>query len=334
MTVYKVSFFAKETGEYQLFVYKGTSSNHPQMQILQQSFTVGAIGWNDIDLSNIIQIDASQDLWVFLFDPEYRNYPAAYCAFDGSEGNYYSTNPTSWVSNWDNTAFLIRTYLTDGVYTYNLYRDGTVIAGPIGDTLYIDSNLEDGSYAYYVKTNYYAGETGASNTVTVTLPGLVTQTVELCDGWTWWTPTVNTTLTELETALGSNGILINSQDDGFARYENGDWSGTLQGFVPGQMYRIETQSVGTITLEGEAIQTNGITFMPGYNWFGYTGRAGLSIAKALGDFVPAEGDQIIGQDGTATYGNGEWTGSLISLMPGKGYIYHSTTNEIKTMTFN
>ena len=167
MKVYKVSFYANETGSYKVYVYKGTTSNRPQTQLLQQSFTVGTEGWFDIDLSTPIQIDASQDLWVFIYDPEYRNYPATYCEYSGSEGNYYSTNPTSWIGNWDNAAFLIRTYISDGTYTYNVYRNGSCIANSVTNTNYHDNNLANGVYNYYVKTNYYAGETNASNQVSV-----------------------------------------------------------------------------------------------------------------------------------------------------------------------
>jgi hypothetical protein len=167
MKVYKVSFYANETGAYQVYVYKGTTSGHPQTQLLQQSFSVGSTGWFDIDLSIPIQIDASKDLWVFVYDPEARNYPATYCSYSGSEGNYYATNPMSWVGTWDNAAFLIRTYVSDGTYTYNVYRNESCIANHVTSTNYSDNNLSTGVYNYYVKTNYYAGETAASNQVSV-----------------------------------------------------------------------------------------------------------------------------------------------------------------------
>ena len=333
MVVYKVSFFAKETGAYQLYVYEGTDSDHPQTQVLQQTVSVDVLGWNDIDLSHTITIDPSQDLWVFMYDPVARNYPAAYTSYQGDEGNYYSTAPTSWVGVMDNSAFLIRTYLTDGTYTYNLYRDGTVIANQLGETTYTDSNLEAGTYSYYVKTNYYAGETEASNTVTVEIANIPTQTVELYDGWTWWAPVVATTLADFEAALQGSGVIINSQDQGFARYENNSWSGTLQGFVPGQMYKIKTIEASTFTMEGEALPSQSLTIAQGYNWFGYTGAPNLKIIDALGSFTPADGDQIVGQDGTATFTNGKWTGTLTSLVPGTGYVYISTANNTKTSSF-
>ena len=140
-------------------------------------------------------------------------------------------------------------------------------------------------------------------------------------------------MSELETALGGNGILINSQDGGFVRYENDRWNGTLLDFEPGQMYRIKTQEASTITLTGAPVTQVSINILPGYNWFGYTGVANLTLANALDNFTPNENDQIISQEGTATFSNGQWSGTLTSLEPGKGYIYYSTSSNTKTIRF-
>ncbi|MBR6440850.1 MAG: choice-of-anchor J domain-containing protein, partial [Bacteroidales bacterium] len=43
----------------------------------------------------------------------------------------------------------------------------------------------------------------------------------LAAGCNWWTPTKAMTLVQLEEALGNKAVLINSQNAGFARYENG-----------------------------------------------------------------------------------------------------------------
>lgn len=340
--VYKVSTFIKYPGTYSLYIYTRTSGSRPDPTSLAASkinIPVSCTNsWYEIILDAPVLLTGTDDLWVVIKQadtgqanptPSFNlsSYNANAC-YVGNSPTYLSSVGTEYPVSW-----FIRTYLTDGVYTYNLYRDGSVIAGPIDGTQYTDSGLEDGTYAYYVKTNYYGGETEASNTVTVTIPGLATQTVTLNEGWTWWTPTVATTLAQLEAALGGNGILINSQDDGFARYENGSWSGTLQGFVPGQMYRIETQTAGTITLTGETVPCDGFTFMPGYNWFGYTGAQAADIATALNGITPANGDQIIGENGTATYTGGTWTGNLTELVPGHGYVYFSNASTTKTLSF-
>ncbi len=169
MTLYKASFYANETGAYKIYVYKGTVSNHPQTQVLQQSLNVGATGWFDFDLSSTIIIDASKDYWVFMYDPEGRSYPATYCSYSGNNGNYYASSPTSSVGTYSGAAFLIKTYVTDGVYTYNLYRNGSPLSLNLTTTSYTDSNRNNTVSYYTVKTNYYGGVTDASNGVGYTL---------------------------------------------------------------------------------------------------------------------------------------------------------------------
>ena len=346
--VYKVSTFIQYPGTYSAYVYtKSTQNGQPDPNSLVFSALEVPVttsnAWYDFDLTSPAILTGSDDLWVVMKQENTgQTYPVP--SFDLTEHNtnafYAGSSPTYlYDANTDyNCAWLINAYLTDGTYTYNLYRDGTALANDMSDTQYTDSNLPDGTYSYYVTTNYYGGVTDPSNTVTVTVPGAFTQTVKLNEGWTWWTPTVTTSLTDLEIALGTNGILINSQDGGFVRYEivegQGHWNGTLQGFVPGQMYKINVQTVTTITLTGTPVAASTISILPGYNWFGYTGEAGLSIDKALGeDFTPNVDDQIIGQDGTAQYGANGWSGTLGSLVPGRGYIYQSTATRTKPITF-
>jgi hypothetical protein len=149
-------------------------------------------------------------------------------------------------------------------------------------------------------------------------------TVELSQGCNWWTPTKAMTLEQLEAALGSNAVLINSQNAGFARYEGGQWSGTLTAIVPGQMYKIETTAPVSLTLSGDPVTGVSLTLLPGYNWFGYTGTQAADIATALGNLgiTPANGDTITDKDGhTATYNGSSWDGSLTTLQSGHGYVY-------------
>ena len=345
--VYKIGTYIQYPGTYTVYVYTNNNMNgQPSVSALAatKASVFNASGWQDIILDSPVILSGSTDLWVVLKQENTgQDYPTPsfnlsdYNANACYAGSYSPTSLSSINLEGYRISWFINIYLTDGVYTYNLYRDGTAIANQISDIQYTDSNRPDGEYAYYVKTNYYGGETEASNTVTVTVPGLPTQTVALNEGWTWWSPTVETSLAELETALGGNGLIINSQDGGFARYEvvngQGTWSGTLQGFVPGQMYKIAVQTAGTITLTGTPVAPSPINILQGYNWFGYTGVAGLTIAETLGVFEPAENDQIIGQEGTATYSGGAWSGLPTGLVPGHGYVYVSTATEQKTVIF-
>ena len=202
MVIYKVAFYANETGSYKIFVYKGTTSNCPQTKVLEQSINVGTTGWGDFDLSSNIIIDASKDYWVFIYDPEGRSYPATYCSYSGSYANYYASSPTSWVGTVGNAAFLIKAYITDGTYTYNLYRNGTTLATNLTTTSYIDQNRNNTASFYTMKTNYYGGETAASNGVGYALGQASISTLTL-DANDQMTVTENSTLTV-------NGTLTNN----------------------------------------------------------------------------------------------------------------------------
>ena len=153
---------------------------------------------------------------------------------------------------------------------------------------------------------------------------LETQTFSFGKGWNWWTPTVEMGLADLEGALGTVGILINSQNDGFARNENGNWSGTLTSIESGQMYKIETSEAVSLTLTGTPVATVEIDIEPSYNWFGYTGTTAKAIADAIAELgiSPTNGDTITDKDGnTATYNGSSWRGTLTTLQPGHGHVF-------------
>ena len=164
---------------------------------------------------------------------------------------------------------------------------------------------------------------------------MIEQIVAFEPDWNWWTPTVEITLEELEILLGGNAILINSQDGGFARYDDESWSGTLMEIEPGKMYKILTDDAIEFTLSGEAV-TSTITILPGNNWFGYTGTQPTAITTALGDFTPTDGDTITAKNGdSATFSDTtqSWVGELDILLPGHGYVYHSNAPQGRSISF-
>ena len=344
--LYSAAFYVYQPGSYEVLVYQGTNEGLPEVLMTRKLVTTTDYGWIDVKMDEPALLDASLDLWVFILDVggTVRDVPAF--STDTPHGSYYGGSggetliyphescyalpSDDYKSDW-----LIMAYLTDGVYTYNLYRDGTAIANQIGDTQYADSNLENGTYTYFVKTNYNGGEVDASNTITVTVPSIITQDVVFHSGWNWWAPTSEITLTQLEAALGSNGILINSQTSGFVRYESGQWTGTLTDIVPGEMYMIRTAADCTFSLEGIAPSSVTVTLHHGHTWFSYPGAQAAAIATALGSsFTPMEGDKITSQaENFAIYENGAWTGPLTTLQPGHGYIYMSNDTQNKTITF-
>ena len=158
------------------------------------------------------------------------------------------------------------------------------------------------------------------------------QVADLAQGWNWWAPTIDMTVDEFKSSLGTNGILINSQSSGYLRYENGSWNGTLYAIVLGEMYKIQTSLPCSLVLNGNYVSSVIVTIKSGYNWFGYAGQQTLAIENLM--ITPAEGDKIISQDeGYAIYENGTWSNTLNELRPGHGYVYISNASENKILSF-
>ena len=191
------------------------------------------------------------------------------------------------------------------------------------------------TYYLYYNNGSFQLSTSAHNNITFYQESDCPTTVSLGAGWNWWTPTIAMSLGELETLLNGHAILINSQDDGFARYENNEWSGTLNTIVAGQMYRILTSTETGFTMSGEAV-TSTITLLPGYNWFGYTSSLSKTITSAFSGFTPTGGDSITDQYGVSAVYNDDtqtWEGDLLILIPGHGYVYYSHAAQGRSITF-
>ena len=174
--VYKVSTYIQYAGTYTIYVYTAsTSSNQPSAGSLAVTKVMNFenLGWQDFEFDNPVLISGSSDLWIVLKQENTnQTYPAPSFNLSSYNANacyYGSYSPTSLsnVSTSYPISWFIKTFITDGVYTYNIYRNGFTIASNVASTTYDDNNLNVGTYNYYVKTNYYAGVTDASNEVLV-----------------------------------------------------------------------------------------------------------------------------------------------------------------------
>ena len=161
----------------------------------------------------------------------------------------------------------------------------------------------------------------------------IPQEVTFAQGWNWWAPTVAATLQDLETALGVNGLAIMAEDGSTLNYVNGQWNGTLESLVLGQMYRINTSSPCEFTLTGSKPASVEVSLAHGAHWFGFTGSAPTAVGTVFGTaFGPVAGDKVVSQNGGfAIYNGTAWQGTLTTLLPGQGYVYVSQSNETKTL---
>ena len=168
MAIDKVSVYFGYSGTYTLYIYNGDETGTSDL-MYQTDYTASSTGWKDIDVTNIVPLDYTSDLWVVMYAPQSIAYPAGYCSYSGSgaeDAAYYSSSGSGWYSMGDNTSWVMKTYISDGTFTYNLYDGTNPVASNIEGTSYTVSNIADNAvHQYTVKTNYYGVESAASNMV-------------------------------------------------------------------------------------------------------------------------------------------------------------------------
>ena len=185
--IYKISFYADETGSYTCYIYKGATEQSYQGDnifwptTLMTSKTVEVTNtseWIDIDLDELVTIDGQDDIWVIMNDPNNGSNGRFSAAFTTNPGNnnhggywgkWSSGSQNGYVLN-SGRAYLIKTYVCDGTYTYNLYDGTTTVASNISSTTYTVNNIANNTaHRYTLKTNFNGGLTDASNMAGLTL---------------------------------------------------------------------------------------------------------------------------------------------------------------------
>ena len=134
--------------------------------------------WTEITLDNPVTIDASTQLWVGLNIIMPETGPVMGCdlgpAVDGYGNNYRFNNV--WYSDFDlnwNIHFQVENLDSkevDGLLGYNVYRNDVQINANVSSSpSFIDENLLNGTYNYYVTAVYDEGESDPSNVVEVVI---------------------------------------------------------------------------------------------------------------------------------------------------------------------
>ncbi len=157
--------YLSKNGDYTLMVYK--EINGGLQLLLSQSFNYSGNGsWKIVPLTDPLVIDYGHDLVVMLHNNTV-DFPAHYTNYSDSENAaLYSFDGTNF-SIFDGYSWLFKINLSDGTYTYNIYRDGNEIVSDLDQKEYLDENLDFGTYEYTVRTNYYEGLSDPSESVSI-----------------------------------------------------------------------------------------------------------------------------------------------------------------------
>ena len=170
MAIEKVDFYVRtgKYGEYTVGIYKEVEMDEIEL-VYQQTYYATAAGWQEIVFPSPVTIDYTHDLWVVFSSCVYK--PASICFmsnhYDALLYSYDQSGILYWNHRAEDWSWMMKTYLTDGTYTYNLYRNGDAVATDLSGNIYTDTNLPDGIYDYHVTTNYFGGESDPSNTAHV-----------------------------------------------------------------------------------------------------------------------------------------------------------------------
>ena len=184
------------------------------------------------------------------------------------------------------------------------------------------------------------------NKVTYISPVEITQsyqqTTVFHEGWNWWSGFVELGgidgLGQLEESLGQNGLMVKSQNDGFAAYLPGyGWYGSLAAIDNESAYLVNVASDCTVELTCPRVNPTNhpITLHQGWNWVGYPLDTEMTVVEAMSGIVPQDGDMLKSQNGGyATYLDGfGWYGSLDTLTPGMGLMYFSNNEADVILTY-
>lgn len=145
-------------------------------------------------------------------------------------------------------------------------------------------------------------------------------TLTLAKNWNWMSHNLNTPLEV--TALQPNAYRIVGQDGETIKDPSYGYTGTISTLDPTKLYKVQMTTAASVPLNGKlynvAFKSTDLT--AGWNWLGYPLAGSLSPSVALANLEAQDGDCLIGQDGMAMYSNGQWSGTLSQLTPGKGYL--------------
>ena len=170
MVIDHVSIYLGFPGDYSLFLYQDNVTLESNL-LASKDFT-GTIGWNDIILDNNIPLDLTKDLWVVFHTSNTIQYPAYYGEYNGVNKEHahylwydFSNNGTYTLPS--NISWPIKIHLTDGTFTYNVYRNNILIAEHLTNTTYQDGDLSDGTIEYYISTYTNNWESEGSEVVSI-----------------------------------------------------------------------------------------------------------------------------------------------------------------------
>lgn len=166
MAIQSVEIYHKHVNEYTLHIYRVVDGNLIELATKVYN-TTNENSWFTITLSTPVAIDFTHDL-IIATHSDNITHPAPFAFQDyGANAEYYSLDGIGFGPIGAGVSWLMKTNITDGTYTYNVYNDGVKIAENQTNPNYSYTESNNGFHEYYVTTNYFGNESQPSNSVFV-----------------------------------------------------------------------------------------------------------------------------------------------------------------------
>ena len=155
--------------------------------------------------------------------------------------------------------------------------------------------------------------------------------LDLKEGWNWISHNLETDV-PVEQAE-EHAVRIVGQEIEKVKDPDYGWVGALNSLMPQKAYKLQAEEAARSIWEGIALNpATPFSVSAGWNWIGYTSEQSMTPDEAFAGTEPEEGDCIAGQEGFAQFADGQWTGTLQTLVPGAGYMYYSVGS--KELAYN
>lgn len=155
--------------------------------------------------------------------------------------------------------------------------------------------------------------------------------LDLKEGWNWISHNLETDV-PVEQAE-EHAVRIVGQEIEKVKDPDYGWVGALNSLMPQKAYKLQAEEAARSIWEGIALNpATPFSVSAGWNWIGYTSEQSMTPDEAFAGTGPEEGDCIAGQEGFAQFADGQWTGTLQTLVPGAGYMYYSVGS--KDLAYN
>lgn len=162
----------------------------------------------------------------------------------------------------------------------------------------------------------------------------------LTANWNWYSTYVNVygedAFEMITNSLGDAAEQLKTQLAFTNYYPELGWYGALETLDPREMCMIDMSEPMTLKMSGFEINPEEfpITLSTNWKWISYPITEEMDVAKALSNITPNDGDMIKSQTGFSQYYESlGWRGSLMTMIPGQGYMYQNTSGTEKTLYY-